>query len=58
MRNFPILELIDNIKPVNYKKEKPIIIYAGGLTKIRGIKGIIQTAKYINDEAELLLLGK
>ncbi len=58
LRNFPILELIDNIKPVNYKKEKPIIIYAGGLAKIRGIKEIIQTAEYINDEAELWLLGK
>jgi len=58
LRNFPILELIDNIKPANYKKERLIIIYAGGLTKIRGIKEIIQAMEYVEDKAELWLLGK
>jgi len=58
LRNYPILNLIDNVNPINYKTEKPIIIYAGGLTKIRGIKEIIQAMEYINNKAELWLLGK
>ena len=58
LRNFPILELIDNTVPINYKKNKPVIIYAGGLTKIRGIKEIVEAMEYIDDTAELWLLGK
>lgn len=58
LRNFPILELIDNIKPANYKKDKPIIIYAGSLTKIRGIREIIQAMEFVRNKAELWLLGE
>jgi glycosyltransferase involved in cell wall biosynthesis len=58
LRNFPILKLIDSTTPANYKKNKPVIIYAGGLTKIRGIKEIIQAMEYVKGVAELWLLGK
>jgi len=58
LRNFPILKLIDNTMPINYKKNKPVIIYAGGLTKVRGIKEIVQAMDYIGERAELWLLGK
>lgn len=58
LRNFPILELIDNIKPINSKKDRSVVIYSGGLAKIRGIKEIIQAMEYINNKAELWLLGK
>ena len=58
LRNFPILELINNAMPADYKKNKPLIIYAGGLSKIRGIKEMIQAMESIGDRAELLLLGK
>ena len=58
LRNFPILKLINNTIPANCKKNKPIIIYAGGLTKVRGIKEIVQAMEYIEDKAELWLLGK
>jgi len=58
LRNFPILQLIDNTLPANCKKNKPIIIYAGGLTKVRGIKEIVQAMEYIGERAELWLLGK
>ncbi len=58
LRNFPILKLIDNVTPINYKKNKPIIIYAGKLTKIRGIKEIIQAMEYINSKTELWIFGK
>ena len=52
------MELIDKTKPININKEKPIIIYAGGLTKIRGIKEIIQAMEFVGNRAELWLLGK
>jgi len=58
LRNFPILELIDKTEPININKQRPIIIYAGGLSKIRGIKEIIQAMEFIGGKAELWLLGK
>jgi len=58
LRNFSILELIDKTKPININKQKPIIIYAGGLTKIRGIKQIIQAMEFIGEKVELWFLGK
>lgn len=58
LRNFPILKLIDNAVPINHKKSRSVIIYAGGLTKVRGIKGIVQSMEHIGDKAELWLLGK
>jgi len=58
LRNFPILKLIDDIEPFDYQKEKPVIIYAGGLTRIRGIKEIIWAMEYVEGRAELWLLGK
>jgi len=58
LRNFPILKLIDDAVSADYKKNKAIIIYAGGLAGIRGIKEIIQAMEYIDNRAELWLLGK
>ncbi|MBA7652869.1 hypothetical protein ES703_60708 [subsurface metagenome] len=58
LRNLPILELIDKVQPVDCKTDKPIIIYAGGLSSIRRIKEIIQTMELVGDKAELWLLGE
>jgi glycosyltransferase involved in cell wall biosynthesis len=58
LRNFPILKLIDDAVPTDYKKNKAIIIYTGRLARIRGIKQIIQAMEYTDDRAELWLLGK
>ncbi len=57
LRNLPVLRYIDDSGPVEMKKDKVIIVYAGGLTKIRGIKEIIQSMEYVGDKAKLLLLG-
>jgi len=58
LRNFPILELVDKADPVNIDENKFVVIYAGGLTRIRGIKEIVQAMEYLNGKAELWLLGK
>ena len=59
LRNFPVLKLIDDgALPVNFSKNKSIVIYIGRLTKIRGIKEIIQAMEYIDNKSKLCLLGK
>jgi len=56
--NFPILKCIDTAVPQQVVKTKPIIVYAGGLTKIRGIGEIIQAIGLLNGKAKLWFLGK
>jgi len=58
VRNLSIISLIDNVKPLEIEKQKPIIIYAGGLSRVRGIKEIIQAMEFIKDRAELWLMGR
>jgi glycosyltransferase involved in cell wall biosynthesis len=58
LRNLPILELMDKAKPPNWEKNKPIVIYSGGLSRIRGIKEIIQAMDFIENKAKLWLLGE
>jgi len=58
VRNFPILKMIDTAKHTVIKKDKTIVIYAGGLTKVRGIKEIIQAMEFLGNKSELWLLGK
>lgn len=57
LRNFPILFLIDSAKASEITKTKPVMIYAGGLTRIRGIKELVQAVGKFNGEMELWLLG-
>lgn len=59
--NYPILSFIDeNIK--NSSKisisNKPVLIYQGGLTRIRGIKQLIEAIGILNNNVHLVLLGK
>jgi len=55
--NAAILEVIDGAPDISVEKQKPVIIYAGNLTHIRGIKEIVQAMEIIGDKAELWLLG-
>lgn len=58
IRNFSIYELIKKASPeIHYSKDnKKVIVYAGGLSKIRGIKEIIEAIQSI-DNVEFLTLG-
>lgn len=56
LRNFPILPDFSKLKKVEIKKEKPSIIFVGGMTQIRGINELIDTFEELN-EYELWLLG-
>jgi glycosyltransferase involved in cell wall biosynthesis len=58
VRNVPILNLICSAVPAKVEKKKPVIIYAGALAEIRGAREIIRSMEYIEQDAELWLLGK
>lgn len=58
VRNFPVISDIDSINAIDMEKKTPVVIYAGGLTKIRGIKEIIQAMSFLKGEVRLWLLGK
>ena len=59
IRNYPVLSLIKNAPFLAHAdKQKSVIIYAGGLAKVRGIKEIIQAMEFAGDKARLWLLGK
>ena len=58
LRNYPVVDLIDCCKKIGIKKEKPILIFIGGLYSTRMIKEIIQAMELVKNKAELWLLGK
>lgn len=55
--NSASLGMIDSTPQADVEKEKPVVIYAGGLTRIRGIKELIEAMEIVGDKAELWLLG-
>ncbi|KYH35136.1 spore coat protein SA [Clostridium tepidiprofundi DSM 19306] len=57
IRNLPIISIIDRAKKIDIEHDKPVIVYAGGLTEIRGIKEIIKAVGILKGEIELWLLG-
>ncbi len=58
LRNFPILELIDKSKKVKVKSDNLILIYQGGITKLRGVKQIIEALEIVEEKVEILMFGK
>lgn len=56
IRNFSILRLIQRVPPHKKNTTQKVIIYAGGLTEIRGIKEVVQAVNQLKD-VELWLLG-
>ena len=57
VRNFSILTLIDKVAPHKKASSKKVVIYAGGLTEIRGIKEVVQAVNKL-ENVELWLLGE
>jgi len=56
LRNFPILSDFSKTIEIEVNKEKPAIIFVGGMTQIRGINKLIDAFEDLN-EYELWLLG-
>lgn len=57
IRNFPLLRLIDSAPLISRTSNSPIIIYAGGLARVRGIKQLVEAMSFVTTGAELWLLG-
>lgn len=57
IQNFPDIDIIKRSGVFSTQKLKPVIVYAGSLTKIRGIRELIQAVGILNGKAELWLLG-
>jgi len=58
IRNFPIINFLDKYPKQEKNRDCIKIIYAGGLTRDRGIKELIISLENLNSKVELLLLGK
>jgi len=58
IQNFPSVDTIDNAPLPEVHKNKLTVIYAGDLTRVRGIKESIQAMEYVGDFSELWLLGR
>lgn len=60
VQNYPVLEELNVKNPVAYAKRPPVITYVGGITRIRGIKEIVQAVGLLPDkmEVKLILAGR
>lgn len=58
IKNFSLLLLIDKAKPLSHTNNKFIVVYVGLLTRVRGIKEMIEAVGLLNGKVELWLLGK
>lgn len=56
LRNFPILPDFSKMKDIKITKEKPSVIFVGGMNKLRGINELLDAFSFL-DEYELWLLG-
>ncbi|MEO0237311.1 MAG: glycosyltransferase [candidate division WOR-3 bacterium] len=57
-RNFPDIQIKIETSEINKEREKPIIVYSGGLTYIRGILQLIDAVDLLDGKVELHLLGE
>lgn len=55
--NMPILLLIDQVEAIP-TPGKRTVIYTGGLSRIRGLKELVDAMQYTGDDTQLWLLGK
>ncbi len=58
IRNFPIKRLIEKSPISTMETVKPVVVYAGGLFKIRGIKEMVNAMAIVGNKEELWLLGE
>ena len=57
LANYPLLSIIDAAPAAALTASKPVVIYVGGLTPIRGICELIDAMALLKGEAELWLAG-
>ncbi len=55
--NYPLLSVINDYEKADKDKKEPVIMFSGGIDRIRGIREIIQAMDMIDHDAELWLMG-
>ncbi|NOZ73210.1 MAG: glycosyltransferase family 4 protein [Chloroflexi bacterium] len=59
VQNYPMREFIDRVRPIeNVAQTSPVVIYAGGLMRVRSIVEIVKAMDRVGGRAELWLLGE
>lgn len=59
VRNFPMLDFISEVpKPPKRTDGKRVIVYTGGLTRIRGILQMVEAMRTVPDNLELVIAGQ
>ena len=60
VQNFPTRDRVESAPSVPYGERRPVVVYAGGIANIRGIKEMVQAMSLIPDttEATLVLAGR
>jgi len=59
LQNYPMCEFIDRVRPIeSVVKTNPVVVYAGGLMRVRSIVEIVKAMDRVGGRAELWLLGE
>lgn len=57
--NFPIIDIDKTYDgKIDREKNSSLIVYVGGLTKVRGISQVVYALEYLPKEVELMLIGE
>lgn len=57
VRNFVRLEMVDGVDPWPDVPDRPVAIYPGSLTEVRGIREIVSAMEELDGRVELWLMG-
>ncbi|MBU0489669.1 MAG: glycosyltransferase [Bacteroidetes bacterium] len=57
LRNFPVLVMMKDVKPVSIAKNTSVAVYAGGLAKVRGIQELVAAAGLLGGKVHIWLIG-
>lgn len=57
VRNFVRLDLVDALEPWDHVPDRPVAVYPGSLTEVRGIREIVTAMEVLEGRAELWLMG-
>jgi glycosyltransferase involved in cell wall biosynthesis len=56
VQNFPICDRVESTPSVPYGERRPVVVYAGGIANIRGIKEMVQAMSLIPNTIEVTLI--
>ncbi len=58
IRNYPMISFTDDLAPSAFEKKQEMIIYAGGLSRERGIREVIRATGLLSPSPVFMLFGK